>query len=30
VETFDFRHDIDWPIEITGDTEDVIYLLQRV
>lgn len=30
VETFDFRHDIDWPIEITADTEDVIYLLKRV
>lgn len=30
VETFDFRHDINWPIEITADTEDVIYLLKRV
>ena len=30
VETFDFRHDIEWPIEITADTEDVIYLMQRV
>jgi SAM-dependent methyltransferase len=30
IETFDFRHDIDWPIEITADTEDVIYLLQKV
>jgi SAM-dependent methyltransferase len=30
VEVFDFRHDIDSPIEITADTEDVIYLLKRV
>lgn len=30
VETFDFRHDIESPIEITADTEDVIYLLKRV
>lgn len=30
VETFDFRHDINSPIEITADTEDVIYLLKRV
>lgn len=30
VETFDFRHAIESPIEITADTEDVIYLLKRV
>lgn len=30
LETFDFRHDINWPIEITGDTEDVIYVMQKV
>lgn len=30
VETFDFRHQIESPIEVTADTEDVIYLLKRV
>jgi SAM-dependent methyltransferase len=30
VELFDFRHDIDWPVDITADTEDVIYLLKRI
>lgn len=30
VEIYDFRHDINWPIDITADTEDVIYVLQRV
>lgn len=30
VETYDFRYDIEWPIEITADTEDVVYVLQKV
>lgn len=30
VELFDFRHDIEWPIEISADTEDVIYVLKRI
>ena len=28
-ETYDFRYDVDWPIEITGDTEDVVYVLRK-
>lgn len=30
LEIYDFRYDIDWPIDITDDTEDVIFVLQRV
>jgi SAM-dependent methyltransferase len=29
VETYDFRYDLDWPIEIDADTEDVVYVLQK-
>lgn len=29
VETYDFRYDMDWPIEIDGATEDVMYVLKR-
>jgi len=29
VETYDFRYDMNWPIEITGDTEDVVYVLRK-
>lgn len=29
VEQYDFRYDLEWPIEITGDTEDVVYVLQK-
>ena len=27
---YDFRYDIESPIDITADTEDVVYVLQRV
>ena len=30
LEMFDFRYDIDWPIDITEQTEDIVYVLQRV
>ncbi len=30
LDIYDFRYDIDWPIDITADTEDVVYVLQRV
>lgn len=29
LETYDFRYDIDWPIEINATTEDVVYVLRR-
>ena len=29
VEMYDFRYDIKWPIDITDNTEDVIFVLQR-
>ncbi|MDZ4685854.1 MAG: class I SAM-dependent methyltransferase [Planctomycetaceae bacterium] len=29
VNTFDFRYDLDWPIEINGNTEDVVYVLRK-
>jgi SAM-dependent methyltransferase len=29
LETYDFRYDMEWPIEINGDTEDVMYVLRR-
>lgn len=29
IETYDFRYDMEWPIEIDGGTEDVIYVLRR-
>jgi SAM-dependent methyltransferase len=30
IDTFDFRYDIDWPIDIDDTTEDVVYVLRRV
>lgn len=30
VETFDFHYDIDDPVTVDGDTEDVVYILRRV
>ena len=30
LEMYDFRYDIDEPIDITPNTEDIIYILQRV
>lgn len=30
LEMYDFRYDIDWPIDVTQDTEDIVYILQRV
>ena len=30
VEMYDFRYDINWPIDLTNDTEDIVYVLQRV
>jgi hypothetical protein len=30
LELYDFRYDIDWPIDVTHETEDVVYILQRV
>lgn len=29
VETFDFRYDLEWPIEINDRTEDVVYVLRK-
>lgn len=29
IETYDFRYDMEWPIEINGDTEDVMYVIRR-
>jgi len=29
LEMYDFRYDIDWPIDITPETEDIVYVLQR-
>jgi SAM-dependent methyltransferase len=29
VEKYDFRYDLEWPIEITRDTEDVVYVLRK-
>jgi SAM-dependent methyltransferase len=29
VETYDFRYDVEWPIEITTATEDVVYVLRK-
>jgi SAM-dependent methyltransferase len=29
VETYDFRYDLEWPIEVNDGTEDVVYVLQR-
>uniref|UniRef100_A0A7C2P660 Class I SAM-dependent methyltransferase n=1 Tax=Schlesneria paludicola TaxID=360056 RepID=A0A7C2P660_9PLAN len=29
VETYDFRYDPEWPIEINPDTEDVVYVLRK-
>jgi len=29
IETYDFRYDMEWPIEIDGATEDVMYILRR-
>jgi SAM-dependent methyltransferase len=28
-ETYDFRYDLQWPVEISGDTEDVVYVLRK-
>ena len=30
LDIYDFRYDIDSPIDITVDTEDIVYVLQRV
>lgn len=30
LEMYDFRYDIDWPIDLTDDTEDIMFVLQRV
>ena len=30
LDMYDFRYDINSPIEITADTEDIVYVLQRV
>jgi SAM-dependent methyltransferase len=29
IETYDFRYDLEWPIEIGDSTEDVMYVLRR-
>jgi SAM-dependent methyltransferase len=29
LEMYDFRYDINWPIDITHETEDILYVLQR-
>lgn len=29
VETYDFRYDTEWPIEINDGTEDVVYILRK-
>uniref|UniRef100_A0A7C4LKB6 Class I SAM-dependent methyltransferase n=1 Tax=Schlesneria paludicola TaxID=360056 RepID=A0A7C4LKB6_9PLAN len=29
VETYDFRYDLEWPIEISPATEDVVYVLRK-
>lgn len=29
IETYDFRYDMEWPIEINSDTEDVMYVIRR-
>jgi hypothetical protein len=29
-EAYDFRYDIDEPIEIDANTEDIVYILKRV
>jgi SAM-dependent methyltransferase len=28
-EVYDFRYDLEWPVEITDDTEDVVYVLRK-
>ena len=30
LEMFDFRYDLNWPIDVTDETEDIVYVLQRV
>ena len=30
LEMYDFRYDLEWPIDISNDTEDVVYVFQRV
>uniref|UniRef100_A0A7C2PAG6 Class I SAM-dependent methyltransferase n=1 Tax=Schlesneria paludicola TaxID=360056 RepID=A0A7C2PAG6_9PLAN len=30
VDTYDFRYDLEWPIEINGNTEDVVYILRKL
>ena len=30
LEMYDFRYDLEWPIDVTSDTEDIVYVLQRV
>lgn len=30
LEMFDFRYDLNSPVEVTADTEDIVYVLQRV
>ncbi len=30
LEMYDFRYDTDWPIDVTHQTEDIVYVLQRV
>jgi SAM-dependent methyltransferase len=30
VEMYDFRYDLDWPVDVTPATEDIVYVLQRV
>ena len=30
LEMYDFRYDLDWPMDVTDATEDIVYVLQRV
>lgn len=30
LDMFDFRYDLDWPIDVTNETEDIVYVMQRV
>ena len=29
VDIFDFRYDLEWPVEINKNTEDVVYILRK-
>ena len=29
VEIFDFRYDLEWPVETNAGTEDVVYILRK-